>query len=192
MRVEANGDITLETGDIVMHEFDLRVSTQGQMDLGIHSIKQSLANDKRFNYQGSEVVWIKDDDGRDVRVLRVYVQVAKGKQPTFAAGIAPIVIVVGLVILTGLLAGATMSVSHTLELRKKATMVNNVLVSDLTPQQKTEVIGDIMGNAPSLGAGVAAAGSSLMTAGLILGGIWAASHLLGKRARSSSGGDQGE
>jgi hypothetical protein len=214
---DANGDILLEPGDIVKMQYEIGKANAQQVALAVHGIKATLSADKRFNYQGSEILSQTDtyndmgyESSRTYQVLNVYIQVAKkvkeysrpqtaetgtGVRTTESngvkqAGVPAGRVVVALLTLTGLLAGATVSVSHYLSIRQKAMMVNGVLVSDLTPEQKVKVVGDIMGDKTSVGAGVAAVGGSIMTAVLILGGIWAASQILGGRSQSSSGGGQ--
>ena len=68
----------LVPGDTVRLEFEILTTDQGQVDQMIHQLKQDLANDPRFDYQGSQLSTVGDLKlKRDVKLLSVFVTVRK-------------------------------------------------------------------------------------------------------------------
>jgi hypothetical protein len=68
----------LRPGDLVDIKYEIRTDNRVQLGLAVHSIKQALASDERFNYQGSREVTASElATGAQVRWLIVTVEVRK-------------------------------------------------------------------------------------------------------------------
>jgi hypothetical protein len=178
-------DDMLAAGDLVAVEFEIRPGANATgLDLAIHQVKQDLAQDPRFDYQGSDIVTRVDKSGltgsvREVEYLIVYVQVRRslrGARPqTQEAAIG----VIALASLAAICVAAVVAWGAYLNYRT-ATIVQRTIETitqdpNLSPEQKTQIIKSVVPAPPSIGSGVAAAGASLGTALVIIGVLWALS-----------------
>jgi len=195
MRLDNNGAILLESGDVVRYVWQLIGANQKVIDLAIHDIKQTLANDARFNYQGSEILWITDQSGFDYPHLAVYIQVRKGKtiaQPALAASLAPLVavviIVVALSTATAFVSCAVISYQHYLARKDELMTINGIVASDASDEVKKAALDAIKrtgepsqqpGALESIGTGFKVAGSGVAIAAIAVAAIWGLSLMKG-------------
>jgi hypothetical protein len=176
-------DLYLQAGDIVKFVFDVQGGNQTLLDLAIHQLKTNLANDARFDYQGSN--W---DEGYDVdqvpyRHLQIFVQVRKTpkteaekrgytvvgtqeQKKVFIgqyqeAGANPTVAVVAITTLFGLMAVAVIAHGNNLVEMRHLDTVNGIALSDLPDAIKRAALESAGSTSPnslswSQGIGIAA------------------------------------
>jgi hypothetical protein len=167
-------NVQLKPGDIVMVQYELTGANETLTGLAVHQIKQTLANDARFNYQGSEVGEAQDADENTLSVLNIYVQVRKTPRQERVevqqAGVG-IEIVIGVVALVALISGAI--IAHSGQIKERCVTVNGILASGESDAVKIEALKAAGADAKTgIGTGIAALGGGLVTAALVLGGLW--------------------
>lgn len=178
-------DDMLAPGDLVDAYYQIRPGTsQYLVDAAIGDIKQALASDRRFHYQGSRIeTLLEEDDGQVYEYLIVTLQVA---DPSKVTGSNPVVYdpaleqvtggrlgapqragLVGIIVLAALLAAAVVAASGSVIY--KYWTLNRILDSDLSDETKRTAF---QGQKAS---GFAAFGGSLVMAVIIIGVLWALS-----------------
>jgi hypothetical protein len=180
-----DGEVLLEPGDILMVQHILIGGNAAQTDLAIHRIKQTLANDSRFNYQGSEIVTETYSDNSELELLNIYVQIRKTpreqKQETQVETIPQEanvlwMIVVPVSLILGLMQAAKISQNATIMFR--LWVLNGIIRSDMSPAEKNAAIAAMNKTSPGkvgVGEGVKAIGEGMTIVGitvLLLGGLW--------------------
>jgi hypothetical protein len=207
--VNIDNGILLEPGDVVKFVFKLTGGNQVLFDEAIRSIKTRLAADKRFNYQGSEMVWIKDENGVDIYVMNVYIQVRKNLkessdaltvtvgtqnkkkvfvgEPQLAGMSGAAKIVIALSTAFSMVCGAAIAWSSVVKQREKDTTINGILMSDVPADVKKAALAAVQGGIGT-GEGLAIAGGGLATLAIIGAVIWLLSQgRAGSRSASSGG-----
>ena len=168
-RIDA--DSQLFPGDVVMLQYELNGTNQKQIDLAVHQIKQSLSQDKRVNYQGSEIITgIRPEDGvdgEDRQFLNVYVQVAKGNRTITAGGASGgvLVVVMALVALVAFVDAGISMYRDSVKMRTQT--VNGIARSDLPADVKAKGFEAVAGNSGKL----ALNGWVLLVAALIVAAL---------------------
>jgi len=169
-------DTQLRPGDIVMLQFELVGANQTLTDLAIHQIKQTVANDKRFNYQGSEIGEGPDEEGNTLRVLNVYVQVRKTPKQEQAepqlAGVG-LTAVVSIGVLIGLVCAAI--IAHSGQVIYRTHSINKIAASNMPIPVKIATL-NALGVEGKGGGGWA---GILVTGGIIIGALWLMSQKKG-------------
>lgn len=180
-------DDMLAPGDLVAVEYEIVGANQTLVDMAIHDVKNTLSTDPRFDYQGSEIVDRVDlGTGTTHQYLICYVQVRKtlrAERPEQQeAGVLPYVALAALV---GIAVAAV--ACHYLSYRK-ATVVNRTaevqgeivekILNDpnMSSEDKSSAIRGLQQTqATGVGSGLAAAGSAIGMALVIIGVLWALS-----------------
>jgi hypothetical protein len=166
----------LQPGDLVDVEYLVKSSNETLVGLAVHSIKQTLAADERFNYSGSRWEERTDlDSGIVYRYLIVTVEVRKTARqealpPTQQANLLiPVIILIGLVTTAVIAYSAALAYrSYNVRRSTEAVLAN----PDLTPEQQVEIL-TAQGSQPGgIGAGLASVGSSLFVAAILIGAIY--------------------
>jgi hypothetical protein len=177
-----DGEVLLEPGDILMVQHMLIGGNAAQTALAIHQIKQTLANDSRFNYQGSEIVKETYSDNSELELLNIYVQMRKTpreqKQETQVGTIpqeanALWVIVVPVSLILGLMYAAKISQDATIVFR--LWVLNGIVKSNMSAAEQRVAIAAINKTNSSVGESVKAIGEGMTIVGitvLLLGGLW--------------------
>lgn len=178
-----DGEILMEPGDILMIQHMLIGGNATQTDLAVHQIKQTLANDARFNYQGSEIVKEVYSDNSELELLNIYVQVRKtpreqkqesqgGTMPQEANVLAGIAVAVGT--LLAIIYAAKIAQNGTVVYR--LWVLNGIIRSDMSPADKRAAIAAANKTKPvSTGEAIKAAGEGIgmaAIAALVLAGLW--------------------
>lgn len=187
-------DEVLYPGDLVDVEYEIVGGNSFLTALAVHRVKEDLATDDRFHYQGSQEVE-RDDQGDGVRhrYLIITVQVADPSKRTGhnppppeeqKAGMGATVIKVGMIVvaITGSIA---VSVATGSLIHRTATIHHMTDDRTLTDQQRKEGLEAIGKSSGGIGGAVAAAGGSLVTAAIIIGVLWALS--LSSRGHGAGG-----
>jgi len=101
------GNLQLNPGDFLEFEY-LEMGTPTAVQMAVHAVKAALANDARWNYQGSfESERADVETGATFKYVTIIVQIRKPTAqtvPSLAGGIVP-VIAIGGYILFGVVAG---------------------------------------------------------------------------------------
>jgi|GEM_PF-4258719 len=183
-------DDLLYPGDTIRFDYVIRGGNQTLLDMAIGEVKRKIYSDDRLDYQGSEIVGEVDKSGlsgsvEEIRVLRVYAKVRRYRREASPqvqeAGIGAIALVSIVALLAGAWAysqyisfrGATI-VLRTAQVQQDTTKM--ILESDLSSQQKTEVLtsqADAVQSAgvkrPIFGSSIPVLGGGLATAAVIIG-----------------------
>lgn len=88
-------DELLVPGQTISFDFEIVAMNQTQLELAISSIKRSIADDDRLDYQGSSVITVGDVElQRDVQMLRINATVRKtrraNREPITTVSLSPI------------------------------------------------------------------------------------------------------
>lgn len=185
-----DGEVLLEPGDILMIQY-IVATNPVEAKLAVHEIKQALANDARFNYQGSEIVTETYADNSELKLLNIYVQVRKTpKQQKQAEQATPqeanmfLVIAIAAGTVIAFIKGAQIAHSGTIIYR--LWVLNGIITSDMTADEQRVAIAAVnaTNSAKAVGVGEAVrnVGISMGVIAVVIGGLW----LLTQRRENAS------
>ncbi len=159
----------LQPGDLVELKYEITSANETIVGMAIHDIKSALAQDPRFDYQGSREVTASNlATGQPVRWLFITVSVRRtlreGRPEIQQANwLVPIVVLVGLV--------AAAIVAYSGSVVYKTYAIKRIAMADIPEGSKTTAL-KALGRG-SLGL---AAGSSLVMAGVVIAVLWVLSR----------------
>jgi hypothetical protein len=190
----------LYPGDLVDVEYEVR-QTGLLTDMAIAQIKRDLWADERFDYQGSRWETRVDKSGldgtiveREFLIITVLVRTTpKTQQPQEQrAGLGPVAVIAVVTLLGAAVivaAGALIYHGHSITRAAQIeTQTTQAVLGDpnLTPEQKTEVLTAQANAAKSGGGGLAAIGSSVFVAGILIGVIYLFTRTSGRGGRMAA------
>jgi len=172
-------DVELQPGDFVDVEYEIRDTVNFLEAAAISSVKQELAKDPRFHYQGSEIQERVDlGVGFTWRYLVITVQVADpskispppegwvpmGTGERLEAGVGKVSVLIALI--------ATALVGSTAVIYKTYTVRGIQADPNLSSEEKIALAKGLSTPIVGFGSGVAALGGSLVTVAIVLSVLW--------------------